>query len=48
MSVSTELLNQVAHELMDAESKRAPIPPITDRYPGFTVDDAYQVQAHVL
>ena len=48
MSVSTELLNQVAHELMDAESKHAPIPPITGRYPGFNVDDAYQVQSHVL
>lgn len=33
---------------MDAEANFAPVPPITDRVPGFDVSDAYRVQKAVL
>ena len=33
-----------AHALADAERDRAPIPPLTDTWPGIDVDDAYAVQ----
>lgn len=48
MSISEEQVHELAHELMDAEANFAPVPPITDRVPGFDVSDAYRVQKAVL
>jgi 2-keto-4-pentenoate hydratase len=35
---------QVAAELRDAARNRQPVPPISGRYPDFTLDDAYLIQ----
>ena len=48
MAVTEEQLRSLAEELMTAELQHAPVGPITDRIPDFSVDDAYQVQATVL
>jgi 2-keto-4-pentenoate hydratase len=39
-----DLLSAIADELATAERQRVPIAPISDRFPAFTVADAYQVQ----
>lgn len=37
-------LQQVADELYRAEADRRPLDPLTDRFPGLSVDDAYRIQ----
>jgi len=39
---------EVASSLVQATRDRAPIPPITETWPGFDVDDAYAVQTLVI
>ena len=39
-----DLLAQLAKELFDAELSRKPIEPLTDTYPGLTLEDAYRIQ----
>jgi 2-keto-4-pentenoate hydratase len=36
--------SEVADELAEAERRRVPIPPISERYPDFDVETAYHVQ----
>jgi 2-keto-4-pentenoate hydratase len=48
MGATQEQIHQIAHELLDAEANHAPIPPITDAVPGFSVEDAYAVQKIVI
>ena len=48
MTTTQQQLQTLAEELLAAESGHAPVAPITDRVPGFSVDDAYGVQAIVL
>ena len=48
MAVTQDQLQSLAQELITAETQQAPIGPITDRVPDFSVDDAYNVQAIVL
>ena len=48
MTVDSETVHQIAHELIDAEANHAPVPPITDRYPDFNIADAYEVQRTVI
>ncbi len=48
MTVDHETVHQIAHELMEAEASHTPVPPITDRYPDFSIADAYEVQRTVI
>lgn len=41
-------VEEIAKQLLDAESNRAPIAPLTDSYPGLTVDDAYAIQLAII
>lgn len=34
----------IAKQLFEAEETRVPIPPITDKYPDLTLEDAYKIQ----
>lgn len=40
--------NQLAQELYDAQKRRRPISPLTDRHPDITLDDAYTIQQQVV
>ena len=42
--MNQELIQALANELLQAEDTATPIPPLTDRYPEMTIDDAYAVQ----
>jgi 2-keto-4-pentenoate hydratase len=48
MPATQQQLQTLAQELLAAESQHAPVAAITDRVPGFSVEDAYGVQAIVL
>ncbi len=37
-------LNALAEALLDAAASRTPLPPLTETYPGLTLDDAYTIQ----
>ncbi|MHA7240425.1 2-oxo-hept-4-ene-1,7-dioate hydratase [Arthrobacter sp. TMS1-12-1] len=39
-----QTISQIADELLDAARTRTPVPLLTARYPGMTVDDSYAVQ----
>lgn len=42
------IIKKLAEELVEAESKRTPIQPITERYPEITIEDAYKIQLEVV
>lgn len=42
--VTNRLREEVALALREAESSRKPIPPLSSRWPGLQVDDAYEIQ----
>ncbi|RJX33850.1 MAG: hypothetical protein C4525_08235 [Desulfarculus sp.] len=44
MALSKAELKQAADALLAAAEKAAPIAPLSDTYPGLTVDEAYQIQ----
>jgi 2-keto-4-pentenoate hydratase len=44
VALSTEVRNQIAQALYDAEQSREPIPPLSETYPDIDVDDAYAIQ----
>ena len=44
MALSEKDIQEIAHELLEAERTLRPIEEISKRYPGMTVDDAYFVQ----
>jgi 2-oxopent-4-enoate hydratase len=46
MGLSSEELEQAAHALFQAEKTRAPIVPLTEKFPGLDVEDAYGIQLH--
>ena len=46
--MNQELIQALANELLQAEDTATPIPPLTDRYPEMTIDDAYAVQKAVI
>ena len=48
ITIETKLIELLAHELLVAEDTASPILPLTDRYPGITIDDAYQIQKEVI
>lgn len=39
-----QTISQIADELLDAARTRTPVPLLTARYPGMTVEDSYAVQ----
>jgi 2-oxopent-4-enoate hydratase len=46
MTLSSEQLEQAAHALSRAEKTCSPIAPLTEKFPGLTVEDAYGIQLH--
>ncbi|TMM46984.1 fumarylacetoacetate hydrolase family protein [Colwellia ponticola] len=44
----SELHNQLAQELFDAQKKRLAVAPLIARYPELTIDDAYQISLKTL
>lgn len=46
--MNQELIQSLANGLLQAEDTATPIPPLTDRYPDMTIDDAYAVQKAVV
>jgi 2-oxopent-4-enoate hydratase len=48
MSLSEKDLLAIVKELLDAEATCRPIDPITARYPGMTLDDAYAIQIRTI
>ncbi len=44
MPLSEQLINEIAKKLAEAEKKRQPIDPLTDTYPGISIEDAYKIQ----
>jgi len=45
---SKSVAQQLVDELLEAEDKRSPIDPLTDRYPNISIKDAYEIQLSVL
>jgi len=48
MPLSQDELHDLAHALMEAEHNASPIPPLTERSPGITSEEAYAVAAITL
>ena len=46
--MNQDLIQALANELLQAEDTATPLPPLTDRYPEMTIDDAYAVQKAVI
>jgi 2-oxopent-4-enoate hydratase len=42
------IIEELARELVKAENERRPIQPITEKYPGITIDEAYRIQLEVV
>ncbi len=42
------LAREAAAALLAAGERRRPIPPLTERWPGLTAEDAYRIQQHVV
>ena len=48
MPLTDEAIRKIALQLLEAESTCRPMDPISPRYPGMTIDDAYRVQIETI
>lgn len=48
MSVSGSVIEEYAEALMVAEDTQIPIVPVTDKYTGLGLDDAYKIQLRLV
>lgn len=47
-SLTAHRISQLGDELFESLSSRSPIEPLTDREPDLTVEEAYQIQEHLI
>ncbi|MEM1550734.1 MAG: 2-keto-4-pentenoate hydratase [Candidatus Bathyarchaeia archaeon] len=48
MVLDERTIDGLAEELLEAENKRKPIDPITDRYPSISIEESYKIQLRVV
>jgi 2-keto-4-pentenoate hydratase len=48
MTLDENKIVEIAKQLLEAEEKRKPIDPITDKNPKITIDEAYKIQLRVI
>ncbi|MEM3550620.1 MAG: 2-keto-4-pentenoate hydratase [Candidatus Bathyarchaeia archaeon] len=48
MSIDENKIEEIAKQLLEAEDKRKPIDPITDKNPKITIEDAYKIQLRIV
>jgi len=48
MAVDEKTIGELAEQLLEAEDKRKPIDPITDKYPSISIEEAYKIQLKVV
>jgi len=48
MALDKKLINELVEEILKAEATKKPAPAISTRYPNFTIEDAYNIQMHLM